>query len=43
MGLICFFSYGQQKNELSDPEVASVAVVANQIDIDYTQIALKRS
>lgn len=32
-----------KKNELSDPEVASVAVVANQIDIDYVQIALKKS
>lgn len=36
-------SNGQQTNKLSDPEVASVAVVANQIDIDYAQIALKIS
>ena len=43
VGLMGFISYGQQKNELSDPEVASVAVVANQIDIDYAQIALKKS
>jgi putative membrane protein len=42
-GLICFISYGQQKNELSDPEVASVAVVANQIDIGYAEIALEKS
>jgi putative membrane protein len=42
-GLISFISYGQQKNELSDAEVAFVAVVANQIDIDYAQIALKKS
>ncbi|MCK0157244.1 DUF4142 domain-containing protein [Cellulophaga sp. F20128] len=41
--LICFSSYGQQKDELSDPEVASVAVVANQIDISYAEIALKKS
>lgn len=43
IGSICLFSYGQQKNELSDAEVASVAVVANQIDIDYANIALTRS
>lgn len=43
IGLVCFFSYGQQKQKLLDPEVASVAVVANQIDIDYAQIALKKS
>jgi putative membrane protein len=42
-GLICFMSYGQQKNKLSDPEIASVAVVANQIDISYAEIALKKS
>ena len=42
-GVICFISYGQQNPELSDPEVASVAVVANQIDIDYATIALERS
>ncbi|PVW12409.1 DUF4142 domain-containing protein [Marixanthomonas spongiae] len=43
LGLICLFSYGQQKNELSDPEIASVAVVANQIDISYAEIALEKS
>lgn len=43
LGLLCFFSYGQQKNDLSDPEVASVAVTANQIDIEYANIALKKS
>lgn len=33
-----------QKNpQLSDPEVASVAVVANQIDISYAGIAKKKS
>jgi len=33
-----------QKNpELSDPEVASVAVVANQIDINYASIAKSKS
>ena len=34
---------GQQPLKLSDPEVASIAVTANQIDIDYAQIALARS
>ncbi len=43
IGFVSFFSYGQDKTELSDPEVASVAVVANQIDISYAQIALKKS
>jgi len=32
-----------QKTSLSDSEVASVAVVANQIDISYAEIALKKS
>jgi putative membrane protein len=35
-------AYGQ-KTPLSDAEVASVAVTANQIDIDYAQIAKERS
>ncbi len=33
----------QDKVTLTDPEIASVAVVANQIDISYAQIALKKS
>jgi len=33
----------QHEIHLSDPEVASVAVVANQIDISYAEIALKKS
>lgn len=33
----------QKAGKLSDPEVASVAVVANQIDIDYAKIAKERS
>ena len=36
-------SFSQENPTLSDPEVASVAVVANQIDISYAKIALKRS
>ncbi len=30
-------------NALSDPEIASIAVTANQIDVDYGKIALDRS
>lgn len=46
--LLCFMlpaitSQAQNKPDLSDPEVASVAVVANQIDIGYAAIAKKRS
>ncbi|MDN5204135.1 DUF4142 domain-containing protein [Fulvivirgaceae bacterium BMA10] len=33
----------QENPKLSDPEVAHVAVVANQIDIGYAEIALKKS
>ena len=40
---LVFLANGQTKPVLMDNEVASVAVVANQIDIDYAKIALKRS
>ena len=33
----------QETPDLTDPEIASVAVVANQIDIDYGKVAIKRS
>jgi putative membrane protein len=33
----------QNKTPLSDPEVASVAVTANQIDVNYGEIARKKS
>jgi putative membrane protein len=33
----------QESPKLSDPEIASVAVVANQIDIGYAEIAKKKS
>ncbi len=36
-------AYSQETPSLMDTEVASVAVVANKIDIDYAKIALKRS
>lgn len=35
--------FAQEAPKLTDPEIASVAVVANQIDIDYGKVALKRS
>jgi putative membrane protein len=35
--------FGQENTRLSDAEVASVAVTANQIDIEYAQIAQKKS
>lgn len=35
--------FAQTHPKLSDPEVASVAVVANQIDISYAEIAKKKS
>lgn len=37
-------SAGQQKEiQLTDPEIASVAVTANKIDVDHGKIALKKS
>jgi putative membrane protein len=36
-------AFAQKKTVLSDAEVASVAVVANQIDINYGEIARKKS
>jgi len=35
--------FGQENARLSDAEIASVAVTANQIDIEYAQIAQKKS
>ncbi|MBS1488693.1 MAG: DUF4142 domain-containing protein [Bacteroidetes bacterium] len=41
---VCFFNFAQaQTSKLSDPEVASVAVVANQIDTEYAAIAKGKS
>ena len=46
-GLILFAgttaANAQNKPDLTDPEIASVAVVANQIDIGYAEIAAKKS
>lgn len=35
--------FAQDMPKLNDAEIASVAVVANQIDIDYAKIAIKKS
>jgi putative membrane protein len=35
--------FAQQSKKLSDPEIASVAVVANQTDIEYAMIAKKKT
>ena len=39
----CALGFAQEAPQLSDAEIASVAVVANQIDIDYAKIAIDRS
>lgn len=36
-------AFAQDKPQLSDAEIASVAVTANQIDVDYAAIAQKKS
>lgn len=41
--LLCMPAIGQTTTKLTDPEIASVAVTANQIDIEYAQIAQKKS
>jgi putative membrane protein len=41
--MLCMPAVGQTNNRLSDAEIASVAVTANQIDIEYAQIAQKKS
>lgn len=41
--LLCMPAIGQTKTKLTDPEIASVAVTANQIDIAYAKIAIEKS
>jgi putative membrane protein len=41
--MLCMRAVGQTNAKLSDAEIASVAVTANQIDIEYAQIAKKKS
>lgn len=36
-------AFAQTTPKLTDPEIASVAVTANQIDVNYGQIALKKT
>ncbi|MGF7231155.1 DUF4142 domain-containing protein [Arachidicoccus sp.] len=43
MGLVSFSASAQKTQKLTDPEIASVAVTANQIDIEYAKIAIKKS
>ncbi len=42
-GLLSLPVSAQKSQKLTDPEIASVAVTANQIDIDYAKIAIKKS
>lgn len=47
-GLACSFMFlftvnAQDMPQLTDPEIASVVVTANQIDVNYGNIALKKS
>lgn len=41
--LLASVSNAQDAPKLTDPEIASVAVTANQIDVDYAAIAQKKS
>lgn len=44
IGLLFFFlSPATQAQKLTDPEIASVAVTANQIDVNYGKLALEKS
>lgn len=42
-GLLSLPVNAQKSNKLTDPEIASVAVTANQIDITYANLAIKKS
>jgi putative membrane protein len=42
-GLLSLPAKAQKSQKLTDPEIASVAVTANQIDIDYANIAIKKA
>ena len=41
--MLSFPSNAQKSQKLTDPQIASVAVTANQVDIDYAKIAQKKS
>jgi putative membrane protein len=38
-----FGGFAQDTPQLTDPEIAKVAVVANQIDVDYARMAIERT
>lgn len=40
---VCFPAFSQTTAKLTDPEVASIAVVANQVDISYAELAKQKS
>lgn len=42
-GFLALPAQAQKNQKLTDAEIASVAVTANQIDIDYAKIAMKKS
>lgn len=42
-GLLSLQASAQESQKLTDPEIASVAVTANQIDIGYAKIALRKT
>lgn len=42
-GFFTLTANAQKSEKLTDPEIASVAVTANQIDIEYARIALKKT
>jgi putative membrane protein len=42
-GFLSLPANAQKSQKLTDPEIASVAVTANQIDIDYAKIAINKS
>jgi putative membrane protein len=41
--VIAIPSFSQSKTKLTDPEVAAIAVTANEIDIGYAELARKKS
>lgn len=41
--IACVSGFAQETPKLNDAEIAKVAVVANQIDVDYAKIALEQS
>lgn len=43
LGLVSMTQAQAQKQKLTDPEIASVAVTANQIDINYAKLAMKKT